>query len=76
MIIQLNPPIALETSKGAALAHFLIDYGPEAHLLWVCFMDDTGEIWTFPNPKVRAVQNVTMGRVAPSKVMQETGITK
>ena len=27
-----------------ALAHFLIDYGPEHDLMWVCFQDDSGEV--------------------------------
>jgi hypothetical protein len=61
-VIQLNPPIPMITPKGEAYAHVLIDYGPEFHLLWVCFQDDTGECWTWPNPDVRAVKNVTMGR--------------
>jgi hypothetical protein len=35
MLTQLNPPLPLETSKGPGWAHFVIDYGPEAALLWV-----------------------------------------
>jgi len=53
MLIQLEPTIPLETPKGKAKAHFLIDYGQEHHLLWVCFQDDTGECWTWPNPQVK-----------------------
>jgi len=62
MIIQLNPPIPLQTPKGNALAHFLIDYGPESHLLWVCFQNETGEIWSWPNTEVRAEKNISLGR--------------
>lgn len=61
-MLQLNPPVPLETPRGKALAHFLIDYGPEYHLLWVCFQDETGECWTWPNPEVRAQANPSMGR--------------
>lgn len=61
MILQLNPPLPLLTPRGRALAHLVIDYGAEADLLWVCFGTD-GEIWTWPNPKVRAAKNITMGR--------------
>jgi hypothetical protein len=50
------------TPKGEAYAHVLIDYGPEFHLFWVCFQDDTGECWTWANPDVRGVKNVTLGR--------------
>lgn len=59
---QLNPPIPLDTPKGPGLAHFLIDYGVEFSLMWVVFIDATGESWTFPNEQVRAVKNITMGR--------------
>ena len=62
MITQLNPPIPLNTPKGSGLAWVLIDYGPEHNLMWVVAIDDTGEIWTFGNPDVRAQKNITMGR--------------
>lgn len=62
MILQLNPPIPLMTSKGKGLAHLVIDYGPEHHLLWVVFLDEGRECWTFANPYVMAQVNVTMGR--------------
>lgn len=63
---QLNPPIPLDTPKGPAYAHMVIDYGQEHYLLFVCFVCDTGECWTFPNRDVRLQKNVTMGvRVAP-----------
>lgn len=51
--------------KGKGLAHVLIDYGPEHHLLWVVFLDDGGEIWAAPNPTVRAQPNWAMGRSPP-----------
>jgi hypothetical protein len=62
MIVQLNPPIPLDTPNGKALAHILLDYGPEFDLLWVCFDDKTGECWTWPNHLIRAQRNITMGR--------------
>jgi len=61
-LIQLDPPIPLETPNGKALAHIVIDYGPEYDLLWVCFNDSNGECWTWNNSLVRAQKNVTMGR--------------
>jgi hypothetical protein len=63
MIERLNPPIPLDTPKGPGLAHLMIDYSCEMHLYWVVFIDDTGEIWMFPNPQVRAQKNITMGRL-------------
>jgi hypothetical protein len=63
MILQLNPPIPLSTPKGSALAHFVIDLGPENNLQWVCFQDDTGQCWTWMNSDIRATSNVTMQRL-------------
>ena len=65
MIQQLNPPLPLMTPKGKAWAHLVIDYGPEADLLWVCFLDEGGECWTWPNSLVRAQPNATLGRFMP-----------
>lgn len=61
-MIQLNPPLPVNTPRGTGLAHFLIDYGLEHDLVWVVFIDDTGECWSFPNPQIRAQKNITMGR--------------
>jgi len=63
MILQLSPPLPLDTPKGSALCHFIIDYGPESHICWVCFVDATGECWTFANPEIRGQKNITMGRL-------------
>ena len=62
MIIQLNPTLPMLTPKGPALAHFLIDYGEEHHLMWVCIQDDSGEIWTWPNTQVRSQTNPSFSR--------------
>ena len=34
MIVQLDPPIPLDTPRGKGMAHLLIDYGVEYHLIW------------------------------------------
>ena len=62
MILQLNPPIPVDTPKGTAQATFLIDYSAEHDLYWVCFIDETHECWTFGNRDIRAQTNVTLGR--------------
>jgi hypothetical protein len=64
MILQLNPPLPMVSPKGKCLCHFLIDYGPEHHLEWVCFQED-GEVWTYKNPEIRSQENVTEGRLVP-----------
>lgn len=62
MMLQLNPPIPVETPHGKALAQILIDYGAEHDLVWVCFQNDTAEIWCWNNKHVRAQNNITFSR--------------
>lgn len=62
MLTQLNPPLPVITPKGKAWAHILIDYGPEADLIWVCFLDETGQCWSYRNNEIRIQKNETLGR--------------
>ena len=66
MILQLDPPLPLETPKGRGWAHALIDYSQEHDLLWVVFLNETGESWTFPNSDIRMVNNFSLGRYVPN----------
>ena len=61
-MLQLNPPLPLETPKGRGWAHLLLDYSQEHDLLWVVFLNERGECWTFPNAEVRMVNNYSLGR--------------
>jgi len=72
MITQLNPPLPMETSMGDGWAHFAIDYGPEAALLWVVFMDGDGALLTLPNSEVRMTFNWTMGRRKPEMAEEKS----
>jgi hypothetical protein len=65
MFTQLQPPIPLRTSRGSGWAHFVIDYGMDSDLIWVVFLDESGECWSFSNREIRAVKNYTFGRVPP-----------
>lgn len=67
MMLQLNPTIEMDTPKGRGHAEFLLDYGPEADLLWVVVINDTGEIWAFRSKDVRATANVSIGRNLEAK---------
>lgn len=64
-MLQLNPPIPMNTPKGEGFAHILLDYGPESDLYWTVLITETGEIWTYANKYVRASKNITLGRVNP-----------
>lgn len=65
-MLQLNPPLPVVTPRGKAMAHVLIDYGPEHDLVWVCF-DRNGEIWSWRNADVKADENVTFKRPAKNE---------
>jgi hypothetical protein len=70
VILQLSPVLEVDTPKGRGHAEFLIDYGPEADLLWVVVMRDTGEIWTLRNADLRATANVSIGRKLAARTDQ------
>jgi len=59
---RIDPPLEMETPKGRGAAHFVIDYGLEHHLVWVCFMEADGACWSVSNPHVRLASNWTAGR--------------
>ena len=66
---QLDPPLPVHVlDKGAGFAFAVIDYGQEHNLIWVTAINDTGEIWCAPNPRVRLQANWTMGRKKPAAV--------
>lgn len=75
-ITRIDPPLPLLTPKGKAMAHFLIDYGLEHDLYWVCFQDDTGECWTWKNSVIRLQNNITAGRINIPKETLGCGNTK
>ncbi len=66
---QLDPPLPVHVlDKGAGYAFAVIDYGQEHNLIWVTAINDTGEIWCAPNPRVRLQANWTMGRAKPGAI--------
>lgn len=62
MILQLNPSIPLDTSKGRGEAHFILDYGKEDDIIWGVFLDSNGECWWVPNNEVKAIPNYSIKR--------------
>lgn len=71
MMLQLNPTLPLLTPKGKAYAHFIIDYSQEHDLLWVCFICETGECWTFPNSQIRLEANISLSISVSNKDVLE-----
>jgi hypothetical protein len=71
-ILQLNPPIPVHViGKGNGIAWLVVDYGAEHHLLWTVAIDDTGELWSAPNPKVRAQRNYSMQREFETEIKRD-----
>ena len=62
MMLQLSPPLPLETPKGRGFAHVLIDYGLEHDLLWVTVLDENGQVWCYRNRDIRFQTNISAGR--------------
>jgi hypothetical protein len=62
MILQLNPQIPVITPRGKGWAHLVIDYSQEHDLIWVVFLDDTKECWSFGNREIKIVENITLNR--------------
>jgi hypothetical protein len=65
VLTQLSPPLQMDTPHGRGWAHFVIDYGPEADLLWGVFLDTDGACWCVSNRDVRLTANWSLG--APRK---------
>ncbi len=70
-ILRIDPPLLLDTPKGFAEAHFLIERTGDHDLEWVCFIQETGECWMIPNPHIRQVRNLTAGRTRRHQWAQE-----
>ena len=64
-LLQLNPPIPVVTPMGDGIAHIVVDYSIEHSIHWVVFLEENGQCWTFPNEKIRAQRNITVGRDHP-----------
>ena len=59
---EISQELFFDTPKGKAKVFALIYRGSEANLKWICFMQETGEIWEYSNPEIRCEKNITMGR--------------
>jgi hypothetical protein len=64
-LLQLNPSIPMTTPKGDGYAIMVTDYSEEHDALWVVADTATGQIWWWPNHKVRMCKNISMNRMSP-----------
>jgi len=75
-ILQLDPQIPMSCPKGEGYALAMIDYSQDHDILWVIAINETGEIWTFPNHKIRALKNISMGRIVENKSLEVHAMLK
>jgi hypothetical protein len=61
-MLQLDPPIPMNTPKGSGFAYLVIDYGLDYDLCWTVFLTKSKECWSFQNRDIRAVDNITFKR--------------
>jgi hypothetical protein len=59
---QIDPMIPFDTPKGRGFAFWRTDYGQEHDTLYSIIISKTGEVWDIPQPQVRGVKNISMGR--------------
>ena len=65
MLLELTYPRPLTTPYGKADAHWLIDYGPDVDLIWVCIQrngERKGQCWCWSNRQVLFDDNITTVR--------------
>ncbi|WP_277981906.1 hypothetical protein [Sphingomonas phyllosphaerae] len=66
---QLDPPLPGRCARSRRGLRFHgNDYGQEHNLIWVTALNETGEIWVAPNPRVLLQANWTVGRAKPPAV--------
>lgn len=64
MLTELRCPLecsVLSRDDALGTAFAIIDYGPEADLIFVVILQD-GEVWCVPNHEIRIASNWTLGR--------------
>ena len=61
------------TEKGPGLAHWAIDYGAHADVLFGVVLDKTGEIWWVPTPKLTVSPNWSLGQHGKTKLPDPSG---
>ena len=60
-MLQLNPPIPVQTPLGEGWAQVVIDYSPDFNTVWIVFLIDSGEVKHFDSNDLRVCGNETFG---------------
>lgn len=51
----------------------VVDYSEEQDALWVVADNRTGQIWWWPNHKVRFIKNISLDRNEPDRLSSISG---
>lgn len=65
MMLQLNPPIWVQTPLGEGDALVLIDYGPSLNTVWLVHLFDDGRAMHFDSSDIRVMGNLMYGIAHP-----------
>jgi len=73
MILQLNPPIWVQTPLGEGDCLVLIDYGPNLNTVWLVHLFDDGRVLHFDSSDIRAMGNLMYGIAHPAPPQSPPG---
>ena len=72
MILQLNPPIWVQTPLGEGHALLVIDYGPSVNTVWAVHLFDTGRLVHVDSSELRVMGNEMYGIPHPKRPSRVT----
>ena len=67
MLLQLNPPLWVNTPLGEGHALVLIDYGPSINTVWLVHLFDSGKVTHVDSSEVRVMGNAMWGIPHPEQ---------
>ena len=67
MILQLNPPLWVQSPLGEGHAVLVIDYGPSLNTVWVVHLFDSGRVVHIDSSEIRMMGNEMYGIPHPGQ---------
>jgi hypothetical protein len=67
MMLQLNPPVWVQTPLGEGHAILVIDYGPSINSIWAVHIFESGELVHIDSSELRVMGNEMWGIGHPCK---------
>ena len=73
MMLQLNPPVWVQTPLGEGHCLFLIDYGVSINTCWVIHLFETGKVVHVDSSDIRVMGNAMYGIEHPEQPSRDLG---